>query len=193
MPELTFDKQTHTYRVDGIRVPSVTQILNGAGLINTDWYTAESAQRGTAVHTICEMEDNGVLDLGVVRRSYPQYLGYLDAWKAFKRAATTKFTAIEERFYYPALHYAGTKDRRMIAGTEYCIVDIKTGAPQLWHQLQTGGYALSENVGTAIGRWCVYLKPDGKFTINVHGDASDLDAFASLATFHTWKINHGVC
>ena len=34
---LTFDSVTHTYLLDGEKVPSVTEILKGAGFIDTTW------------------------------------------------------------------------------------------------------------------------------------------------------------
>ena len=45
---VTFDKETHIYKIDGVVVPSNTQILSETGLVDSSWYTQEGADRGTA-------------------------------------------------------------------------------------------------------------------------------------------------
>ena len=89
---LTLDRETHTYRMHGRVVPSVTQMLNSAGQIDTQWYTAESSKRGTDVHTICELDDwaacnmvatvDGLLLLGRSRLLDPLALDFLPAPEA---------------------------------------------------------------------------------------------------------------
>ena len=54
---LSFDPITHQYRLDGERVPSVTQVLSVCGLIDDTWYTEESRQRGQAIHLATKLLD----------------------------------------------------------------------------------------------------------------------------------------
>ena len=50
---LTFDAEKHEYRLDGVRLPSVTQIIADAGLYgNTSYFTDYSRDRGSFVHQI---------------------------------------------------------------------------------------------------------------------------------------------
>ena len=37
MTNNTYDSKTHTYRIGGVRVPSVTQVLADSGVIDDRW------------------------------------------------------------------------------------------------------------------------------------------------------------
>ena len=63
---LRFDPDSHLYRVDGIIVPSVTQVLEDVGIVDYSRLpgsTREMAlRRGSAVHAACHYDDEGDLD-----------------------------------------------------------------------------------------------------------------------------------
>lgn len=55
-PELTFDEEWHTYRVNGKIVPSVTRLLDDGSYTNVDQEILKKAcERGTLIHKEIEM------------------------------------------------------------------------------------------------------------------------------------------
>lgn len=120
----TFDEATHTYTIDGVAVPSVTDVCS---ILTASKYAAnagaiEAARaRGTAVHELCEAYDYGVLD------EVPQELaGYVKAWAAFCRDYRPKWLYIEHQMWSRKYEMAGTCDRVGIIGNQTCVVDIKS-------------------------------------------------------------------
>ena len=57
-----FDPVTHRYTVEGRIIPSVTQRIKDAGLLGSaaQFYSPESAARGTAIHQACADRDHGL-------------------------------------------------------------------------------------------------------------------------------------
>ena len=55
---LTFDEATHTYTLDGIRLPSVTEVTRFCAYdyrSDRPWLAEAAARRGTAVHEACAL------------------------------------------------------------------------------------------------------------------------------------------
>ena len=80
---IEFRESDHSYWFDGIRVPGVSEIIEGAGLTDPNaqkYYTKFHADRGTAVHKACELYDKGILDEDSLD---PEVVGYLEAYKKF--------------------------------------------------------------------------------------------------------------
>lgn len=71
-----FDEQTHTYRLDGVVIPSVTQVL--ASMSDFSWVNpavlARKADIGRKVHKVCEWWDKDELDEETL---HPLLAGYL--------------------------------------------------------------------------------------------------------------------
>jgi hypothetical protein len=86
---LTFDALTHTYWLDGVRIPSVTQILQRAGLIDFSRIPAPilsaARDRGAAVHQAVHYYNEHDLDLEAFQKDFPNYWPFLEAWLAFRR------------------------------------------------------------------------------------------------------------
>lgn len=188
MPELTFNPKRHEYRIDGQLVPSVTQILGEAGLIDGQWYTDESQLRGRTVHIITALDDRGELDESLVTG---EYQGYLNAWRLFKADTKCEILSIEERICNHLYRYAGTMDRRFELDRTDSLGDIKTGAPEWWHQFQTAGYWMCGDI-PAVRRCAIYLSPDGTYKIRPHENhAYDTDVFRAALTLANAKRNEG--
>lgn len=187
---LTFEHATHTYRIDGAVVPSVTQILSEAGLIDDRWYTEESQLRGRTVHIITALEDRGELEESQVA---DEYKGYLAAWRRFKAETNCDIMAIEKRAYESTYRFAGTLDRtieyRNAHGGAYGVLDIKTGTEASWHPIQTAGYKMCDD--GLLTRFAVYLSADATYKFRQHGDYSDRDVFLAALALTNWKRNEG--
>lgn len=192
-PVLEFDDPTHTYRVDGVVYPSVTQVLTEAGFIDPTRFTEEGAERGSRIASVTEWYDTGELNEAAFVKAYPDEVGYLLAWKKFLRERVFAIVAIEEPVYNHAWGYAGTPDRRvqLIGGTGQCVPDIKTGAKAFWHGYQTAAY-MDCCEGAVTTRMAVYLKPNGKYTCDPHDNYThDIDVFRAALCVANELRAHG--
>ena len=103
-----FSPDNHSYTHEGIVYPSVTQILQAEGFINTDWYDDYSRDRGSLVHLTTHYDDTEELD----EESVDDVIWpYLKAWRKFKKETGFVIEQIEVPLVNPAFSYAGTPDR----------------------------------------------------------------------------------
>ena len=179
---MNFDPAIHEYRDGDAIIPSVTQVLKRAGLINDHWYSEEARERGSAVHTLCERYAHGARldDAGRTLAS----LEYINAFAAWMKR--TRAYAIEtEQFVDHALNgrrYAGRFDLMAEIDGFRVLIDLKTGAKDLWHPVQMAAYALPTNPERVM---ILYLKADGRYVQSyltpseiVHGIQQFKDALA---------------
>ena len=186
---LDFDPINHTYRVDGVVVPSVTQVLKSVGLINFSGIDALTLKRaadfGVAVHYACHLDDIDDLDESTLDDTLKPDLG---AWRAFKGPKDDPmfFRQLETPIYSPVYQFAGTPDR--ISGQ--VIIDIKTGTTVYpVTALQLAGYAVLADRPTAR-RLAVQLKPDGKYQIHEYKDRKDREIFLACLAIYNWRIKN---
>ncbi len=189
---IEFDPETHTYKVDGRVVPSVTQILGVMGCGNNRFYTDEGRERGKAIDDLTEMSDAGTLDLEAARERYPQYVGYVEAWISFRAEMQFDCRHIQLKVAHAELGYAGTLDRlgAWPAIPADVLIDIKSGAPEWWHPLQTQGYAACIR-SPKIERACVYLTSLGKWKWRQHDDPADAAGWLSFLNAYNYRKNRG--
>lgn len=172
----TFDRATHTYRVGSTAVPGITSIIRRAGLTDEEWASEDALARGTAVHWATLALDLG--DEAVLR---PEWLGYLKAWREFRRAVPCAWTELEQPRLARGYGFAGTPDRIGTLRGRPAVVEIKTGGAADWHPLQTAAQELL--LGGVPGqriRRAVYLAADGRFTVRRHEDPTDYLRFLEL-------------
>ena len=178
----------HKYTIDDQPVPGVSEILQGVGYVDTRYFDAESRQRGTAVHKVCELWDKGTPIPGLAK--FPELHGYLEAWKKFRAEAGFKPEEIEYVVGHPALMYAGTLDRLGDMDGSNLLVDIKTGTPAWWHPIQTAAYGgMVMGTGPRMG---VYLRGNGDYRIESHNDYMDWDRFVWALNIWKEKEPHGL-
>lgn len=130
----TFDEETHTYTVDGVVVPSVTQICEPitAGKYPPSGVVEQAARRGSRIHELCALYDMDALP----DEFEGDLLPYVQAWANFCRDYSPEWLYIEKPMYCgitikAADHYeerivAGTLDRLGVVGGKTVVVDIKT-------------------------------------------------------------------
>lgn len=171
---LLFDPDTHTYTLDGRRVPSVTEICAPVtavkyGSVNSA-LVAQAARRGSLIHEYCQCIDYGVhlaeLDVD------PALAGGVRAYLAFLDTYRPDWSMIEQPVYTE--DYAGTLDRFGTIQGRPCIVDIKTTADmdrlsQISLALQLQGYLGAESPALPAvhpsRRIGVQLRRDGSFRV----------------------------
>lgn len=134
--EFAFDRASHTYRINGAIVPSVTQVI---GAVMPGWQAAEwYLQRGLALHHGCHLADKGVLDWHSVS---PEIHGRIRAWLRFRDEYRAECVMAEMPMSHPIYRYAGAPDRGFESDERLTVCDLKsTIEPQV--RLQLGGYSL---------------------------------------------------
>lgn len=216
MQAFTFDEASHVYRLDGHRLPSVTEIL---APIKPDFSMVPpavlEAKRafGTAVHLACELDDLGELDDDATD---PAVMSCVQAWRRFRSDTGATVVMNEQRLYHPALRFAGTLDRlaylRMKGDDQPStwLLDIKTGAePMPSFGVQLAGYRLlltaqedpgplSSAFGEAfrsigadsIKRASVHLDASGGYRFHEYRDPADEATFMACLAIHRFKEKH---
>lgn len=161
MPDIQTDEDNRLFTVDGIRYPSVSDILQDMGFINTTWYTEQGADNGTRRHKVCELDD---LDDLIEESVDPDDLPYLEAWRQLKTETGITIIETEKRHFNTLYGYCGKPDCVALYKGHKEVWDRKTGSKEKWHRLQMGGYInLYDDVFAAR---CVYLQANGKFKLS---------------------------
>lgn len=192
MADLVLDPETHTYRLDGKPLLSVSEILRSAGIAPASEFTNRKIEYakdlGTYVHQACALDDRGELDEDSLDEAIRPYLA---AWRAFREQERPEWLAIEQPLASECGNWAGTPDRVALFPeheTTRHIVEIKSGEMKKWHRIQAQGYL--ELIGEAIEGWrtLVYLKADGTFMIEHWAPShTHLDVWAAAVVIATWK------
>jgi hypothetical protein len=157
---ITFDPATHTYTLNGEKVPGITQIIADMGLIDPSWFTDYSRERGTFVHRIIQWHLSGELDEETVDESL---IGYLNAWKQFELDAGFVPTAIEVPLASELYRYAGTPDYiGRLNGCE-AVIDAKSGGISPATGLQLAAQEIL--AGRPLKRFALQLMDTGKYKL----------------------------
>lgn len=126
-PELEFIEGTHTYKLNGIVVPSVTTLMKPLsqkvyGDTDPD-VLARAAARGTAVHQACEN-----YALFGIDDCPTEFAGYFEGFKKWWNKKKPVVLGTECRVYHKQHGYAGTCDLICQIGSAVTLVDYKTTA-----------------------------------------------------------------
>ena len=129
MAEFLFEESTHTYTLDGVVIPSVTEICAPitCGKYPPVGVVQQAAARGTRVHELCALYDMDALPDEIEA----ELVGYVKAWAAFCRDYKPVWRHIELPLYGeidPGQPFAGTLDRIGDIDGRTRVVDIKTTA-----------------------------------------------------------------
>ena len=152
-------------------LPRVTHILQEVGIIDTMWYNKEGADRGTDIHLLTEMIDEGLMSYTDIIGN--NYEGWLTAYYQFKTDNRIEIKEIEHTVKYGGNYpYQGHLDRVMLINGEMYIVDIKTGQVVNWNGIQLAAYGMAYN--PRIKRAVLKLRKDGtyKFKTKIKVDLS---------------------
>lgn len=193
MPELTFDSESHTYRLDGQPISNVTRVLKAEGFINGDFYTEWGRERGRIVHKATHFLDMGTLDWDTVD---PRIEGYLRADEAFKQATGFEVIISERPMCSFIYRYGTTLDRFGLLNGELADIDFKTGKAEPWVALQTAAHVIAikecypEYADKHIRRFALELRENGTYGLIEYKDRRDRDIWLSALTVHNWKNNN---
>lgn len=138
----------HEYRLGrrgAVRLPGVTSLMRDNALFGNNEYMMKSphaAERGTLIHKLTALDDEGDLDEASVD---PELKPYLTGWRKFTESVQHSPILIEFSVYHPVKMFAGTLDRLSLIvhdGKVYlALIELKTGVLCGWHWIQTMAYA----------------------------------------------------
>ena len=165
-------------------VPGFTEILKDLAVTEDNgFYTEFGRERGTAIHQwVRFLAEGGVSEEVPDERISP----YLEQFLKFISESGFNFRGGEEPVYHNSLVYATTPDIYGDLNGVLTVIDIKGGAKESWHPVQTAAQslALNANLIPIVGRASLYLKPDS-YRLVPHTDRSDLMRWTVLVTaFH---------
>lgn len=197
--KLEFDEANHIYRLDGVVIPSVTQVLKGAGLIDFSKVPPSlleaACKFGTAVHKATELWDKGTLDEESLD---PNLRPYLNGWILFRQEYGFEPISIEEILYSKIYRIAGTPDRigKWRIDDSIIIPDIKTGfelSPA--NAIQLSGYELmyKENLKGKhkIKRMSISLNEESTYKIQEYKDKGDVNILIAALSIYNWRQKNG--
>ena len=200
---LSFDPAAHVYRVDGIAVPSVTALLEAAG-ISPDYSRVNATvlqharRRGLHVDLCADLDDADDLDWSSVD---PECVGYVNAWRCFKADTGYQPLASQVIVYHPEWQYAGTTDSVGELDGVVTVVERKaTARMAASYALQTAGYAADGLYTAPPGggrlepvtwgqpqRLGVHLQRSGKYDLVRYDDPADLSAWLGVVALARWR------
>jgi hypothetical protein len=135
-PGLEFEPASHTYKLNGRWLVSVTQVIKP--LIDSQWFGKDAGWNGRCKHKMHELEELGALDEDLLDKDI---LPALQAWRRFKEKMEWSTLAVELKLAHEKFQYAGTIDNFGILDGLPTILDIKTGSSRhSWWALQLAGY-----------------------------------------------------
>lgn len=124
MDNIIFEPIKHRYTVNGVEVPSVSEIIRFIakevyGKTSKAWLDI-AADKGTRIHRAAE-------DLDTRKKTEvdEDIAGYVEAYRAFLMDYSPKWAMIEGAVNY-GVEYAGTIDRYGFLGSQAVLVDIKS-------------------------------------------------------------------
>ena len=187
MGNLIFEPNGHKYFLDGVELPSVTRIIREAGLYDPSKYAEGSCDRGRNVHQIIQYYDENDLDEASV---YEGYRPYLEGYKRFLAECRPKWELIEKPVYDPILGYAGTFDRFGTMLGKKTLLDLKSGAEESWHPIQTAAYCVNDYARDTM-RYALYLDGQGNYRLIEHTNRRDFEVFKAALLIYKWRQING--
>jgi hypothetical protein len=188
---LTFDATSHTYRIGGRLLPSVTTILKRlqdfSGIPAA--VLEQARERGERLHKAVNLFNRNDLDWDSLD---PEIRSLTEAWAQYLSDTGAVVIASEQPVWHPKFKYAGTPDVVLELGGRIIVPDLKaTWAVPRTVGLQTAAYAealweLAGGRGRKPERSCIHLK-DGKYNVVPRNDPADWAVFFSALNLYRWE------
>lgn len=183
-----FDADTHEYTdlETGAVLPHITGMLQATGWVDDTFMTLESRTRGSAVHDLTAQYDLGALDIKNLRSGYKGWVeAHVSAVEVLKKTARLQILAVEEPAVHAVLRFGGRPDRKVSLGAALGVLDEKSGPFAKSHPIQTALQAIliapELNLpAEAVQRWALYLKANGRWSLDQHRSLRDFDEARSI-------------
>jgi len=189
----SFTERGHIYRDGDLVVPSVSQVLELAGIDDLRgvprYHVKRAGARGQAVHLATQFLDRNELDSHTIA---PEIAGYVMGYEQFKRDTGFHPIAIEERGIGAIgdLRFGYCIDRVGILFDRLAIVDLKTASKAFaWWAIQLAGYA--DGIKHDGPRYSVHLAADGDYNLVRYDDGRDFETWLAALNIAHWQLAHG--
>ena len=166
LTELTFEEGHHIYRLNGVEIPSVSELMKplkdtcyaGVGAKTLE----NAANKGTSVHNSIENWIKfGIEDVPAEHRG--SFDGFREWWDRYQ----PEVLASEMKIYHKLLQYGGTIDLLCIIDGLVTLVDFKTTYRLIEMscgvQLEAYSQALASHGVTVGKKHILHMKKDGKW------------------------------
>lgn len=190
----TFDTEKHLYLLNGIKIPSCTEILTAGGFSDYSCVRRgvmeKSANDGAIIHKLTEFNDRGTLDDGSVD---PKLVELLDDYNKVLKARGIQFFDewIERPVYHPSYKYGVTPDRIGKYKGEVAVFEIKTTASFMPEcALQTAGQKLAVEAMSGLKvkrRFAIRLKEGQEPKVKEHKGRADEFVFIGAVNGWHWR------
>jgi len=166
MSQLVFYDEGHTYELDGVQIPSVSEVTR---FLSREVYgdvqqfrLDHAAARGTKIHKLTEALDKyGEIEADA------ESLPYIKAYLKFRQEHTVEWEEIEKPRYHPDGLYAGTVDRMGTIDGRRGIVDIKNSyrVYKALYEAAQNLYRMTYKPGFIEVLYILHLKPDETYKL----------------------------
>lgn len=190
-PELVFDEVPHIYLLDGIQIPSVSNVMEPLNRVKYDGINEKTleraAEKGTAVHNAIE----NYLKFGFIDIP-PEHQPYMDAFLDWWKLMNPVVVGSEIRMYHRLMRYAGTCDLLCYIEDELNLIDYKTtytvSEMTCGVQLEAYAQALASHGIKVARKRILHLKRDGshKFIEFPANDAVRWRVFGACKTVYDY-------
>ena len=157
---IEFDEASHLYKVNGLLVPSVSQVISDNFYSNFDNVNKTVMDRacsfGKAFHSATQYLDEERLDLNSIDKGLAPYLVN---YEKFKKEYIKEYVVIEKMFYSKKLNVCGRIDR----------------------------VAVMKEESKSIRRIVVIIR-ENDYQVIEHKDRSDTNAFISACSLTNWRL-----
>lgn len=173
-------KSANGSKSPSLRPRGVTHHLQTAGILSSSFFLDDRVfVTGRRVHNWTAKLD---LDEPLPRRHGKHVVAHCECYRIWRQHSSMHYEEVEEMIISWTLGYCGIIDRATPG-----VLDIKTGAAQAWHRVQTAAYAVlvSPSDYLHVPRHALYLHPDRPARLVPHTRAYDfVEWFDALRRSH---------
>lgn len=192
---LLFDKDAHSYTLNGVKLPGVTTVLR---VIDPDPFRyvppdvlERKRQIGIALHAAIELDARNALDLDTLA---PEIASYFQGWLDFKHRTGFVVLETERARASERYGYAGTPDLIGVTTNDHqqWLLDAKSVATlSPLTAIQTAAYhGLVDQKTFTMRRGALWLKPTGTFEIREYQGGGDMQTFLAALQVYRWRRKH---
>ena len=196
---IRYEDSTHTYWIDGVRVPSITQALKCATYDEFDHVDPavlrKKAAEGTGLAAMIEAHENGTFD---IEQCDPNLLPDFDAFVEWKRVSGATVLCCEKIVASKRWGYAGRLDLFVslpkigdaMIDTKRTASPPKSGGPQTAAQWEAYKETMGLPQDKKAERYLLHIK-DGRARLVHQKDPDDLKVFLASLTVTRWREKNG--
>jgi len=195
---LDYDEDAHSYKVDGVKIPSVTRIVDACFPKNlTDWAVSigeeeyhrildEALDIGNYTH---EWIEDYINEKPIDKPTNPS----IDAFLRWETNYGVKFIDAERKIYCDRFKYAGTVDAVAKINGRVCVIDFKTSRKiyKPYH-LQVTAYAQAIKRIDGLRKWPLGIilrldKETGEYQQKVFEPKDHFKTFVKCMELRQWS------